>query len=73
MGSNIFGIKGWGNQSSHFKILKCGYQHSGYLGNEKADSLAKRGANNTDTTLLKLPIPKVTWGVAIRERTKHNI
>ena len=47
--------------------------HSGYLENEKADSLAKRGANNTDATLLKLPIPKVTWYVAIRERTKHNI
>ena len=47
--------------------------HSSYLGKEKADSLAKRGANNTDVTLLKLPIPKVTWDVAIRERTKHNI
>ena len=47
--------------------------HSGYLGNEKADSLTKRGANNTYATLLKLPIPKVTWDVAIRERTKHNI
>ena len=47
--------------------------HSGYLGNEKADSLAKRGTNNTDATLLKLPIPKVTWDVAIREMTKHNI
>ena len=47
--------------------------HSGYLRNEKADSLAKRRANNTDATLLKLPIPKVTWEVAIRERTKHNI
>ena len=34
--------------------------HSGYLGNEKADSLAKRRANKTDATLLKLPIPKVT-------------
>ena len=38
--------------------------HSGYLGNEKADSLAKRRANNTDATLFTLPIPKVTWGVA---------
>ena len=47
--------------------------HSGYLGNEKADSLAKRGASNTDATLLKLPISKVTWDVAIRERTEHNI
>ena len=41
--------------------------HSGYLSNEKADSLAKRGVNNTDA------IPKVTWDVAIRKRTKHNI
>ena len=47
--------------------------YNGYLGNEKADSLTKRGANNTDATLLKLQILKVTWDVAIRERTKHNI
>ena len=47
--------------------------HSGYLGNEKADSLAERRSNNTDATLLNLPISKVTWDVAIRERTKHNI
>ena len=40
---------------------------------KKADSLAKRGADNTDATLLKLPIAKVTWDMAIRERTKHNI
>ena len=46
---------------------------SGYLGNEKANTLAKRGANNTNATLLKLLIPKVTWDVAIRNRTKHNI
>ena len=49
--------------------------HSGYLGNEKADTLAKRGDTKTDANLIKLPIPKVTWDVAIRlrERTKHNI
>ena len=43
--------------------------HSGYLRNEKAVSLAKRGANNTDATLLKLPISKVTRDVAIIEKT----
>ena len=48
-------------------------QPGSYLVNEKADSLAKRGANNTDATLLKLPIPKVTWDEAIRERMKHKI
>ena len=26
--------------------------HSGYLGNEKTDTLANRGANNTDVSLL---------------------
>ena len=37
------------------------------------DTLAKKGANNVDAILLKLPIPNVTWDVAIRERTKHNL
>ena len=37
------------------------------------DTLAKRGSSNTDATLLKLPIPKAIWDVAIRERTKHNM
>ena len=43
------------------------------MGNEKADTLAKIRANNTDATLLKLSIPKATRNVAIRERTKHNM
>ena len=47
--------------------------HSRYLANEIADSLAKRGANNTIATLLKMPILKVTWDVAIGKRTKYNI
>ena len=46
--------------------------HNSYLGNEKADSLAKIGANHKDATLLKLPIPKITSDIAIRERMKHN-
>ena len=41
--------------------------HSGYAGNEKEGTLAKKGANNIVATLLKLPISKVTWDVAIRE------
>ena len=31
--------------------------HSGYVGNEKENTLDKKGANNIDPTLLKLP----TW------------
>ena len=33
--------------------------HIGFVGNEKANILAKSGANNTDATLLKLPITKI--------------
>ena len=33
--------------------------HSGYSGNKKAESLAKRGANIIDATLLKLPISRL--------------
>ena len=43
------------------------------MGNEKEDTLTKIGANNIDATLLKLPIPKVTWDVAMRDRMKHNM
>ena len=35
--------------------------HSGYNGNEKADSLAKRGSNNSNSATLTPPTPKVTW------------
>ena len=47
--------------------------HRSYVGNEKVGTLAKKGANNIDATLLKLPISKVIWDVAIKERTKHNM
>ena len=40
---------------------------------KKQTLLPKEELIYTDATLLKLPIPKVTWDVAIRERTKHNI
>ena len=38
---------------------------------KKKTLLPKKGANNA--TLLKLVMPKVTWDVAIRGRTKHNM
>ena len=43
--------------------------HSGYEGNEKVDSLAKKGASNQDSSLESLPIPKVIWNEALRKRT----
>ena len=36
-------------------------------------TMKNKGDNKTDAALLKLPIPKATWEVAIRDRTKHNM
>ena len=35
--------------------------------------MKNKGDNKTGAALLKLPIPKATWEVAIRDRTKHNM
>ena len=40
--------------------------HKGYDGNEKADSLAKKGSDNLDSAQVQLPIPKVLWKGALR-------
>ena len=37
-----------------------------YDGNEKADSLAKKGSDNLDSAQVQLPIPKVLWKGALR-------
>ena len=42
--------------------------HSGVKGNERAKTLTKKAANNTDATLLKLPIPKATWELTLKKR-----
>ena len=47
--------------------------HSGFKSNKHVDIFAKRRANNTNATFLKLPNPKATWDAAIRKRTKHSI
>ena len=39
-----------------------GSRHSGFEGNEQADTLAKKGINYM-----------ATWEAAIRDRTKHKI
>ena len=47
--------------------------HQGFEGNERADTLAKKGANNQDATSFKLPIPSTAWNMAIRKRTYDSI
>ena len=44
--------------------------HNGYDGNEKADSLAKRGSTNLNSTPLYLPTPKVTWNGYLVSNTR---
>ena len=49
--------------------------HKGYDGNEKADSLAKKGSDNLDSALVLLPIPKVLWkggGSAAEYKSSEN-
>ena len=57
---------GKGNQV----LLRWIPAHCGYEGNEKADSLAKRGSKNVDSTQISLPIPKAIGYAALRARTK---
>ena len=47
--------------------------HQGFEGNERADTLAKRGANNQDATSFMLPVPSSAWNMAIRKRTHDSI
>ena len=58
--------------SSNRVLLRWVPAHSGYSGNEKVDSLAKRGAKNLHSTTVALPIPKVIGHSAIRKRTLHK-
>ena len=47
--------------------------HKGHAGNEKADSLAKKGAENSNSTAVQLPVPKAIWKGALRERTHRKM
>ena len=59
---------GEGNQV----LLRWIPAHSGYDGNEKADSLAKRGSENSNSTPLYLPTPKVTWNGYLESNTRSE-
>ena len=50
-------------------LLRWVPAHRGYEGNEKADSLAKKGSKNIDSNTISLPIPKVIGNSAIKRRT----
>ena len=59
---------GEGNQV----LLRWIPAHNGYDGNEKADSLAKRGSTNSNSTPLYLPTPKVTWNGYLESNTRSE-
>ena len=54
--------------SNHI-IIRWIPAHCGYVGNEKADLLAKRGASNIDSTIASLPVSGAAWNAALRDRT----
>ena len=47
--------------------------HKGYLGNEKADELAKRGSGDIEAQSVTLPVPKTVWKNALRQRTHRKM
>ena len=49
--------------------VRCIPAHNGYEGNERADLLAKNGANNIDALSASIPIPKSNWDTALKNRT----
>ena len=46
--------------------------HSGYEGNERADDLAKDGANNINSTSITLPIPGCIINSTLKNRTARR-
>ena len=47
--------------------------HKGYLGNEKADELAKRGSGDIEAQSVTLPVPRTVWKNALRQRTHRKM
>ena len=45
----------------------------GYLGNEKADELAKRGSGDIEAQSVTLPVPKTVQTNALRQRTHRKM
>ena len=46
--------------------------HSDYSGNERADTLAKQGADNSEATVVRLPTPGCCIKAAIKNRTNQT-
>ena len=47
--------------------------HNGYLGNEKADELAKRGSGDIEAQNVTLPVPRTVQRNALRQRTHRKM
>ena len=47
--------------------------HKGYLGNEKADELAKRGSSDIAAQSVTLPVSRTVWKNALRQRTNRKM
>ena len=58
---------------SNTVLLRWIPAHKGHDGNEKADSLAKKGSGNSDSLHVQLPVPKVIWKAALRERSHRKM
>ena len=53
-------------------ILRWIPAHKGYLGNEKADELAKKGSGDIEAQSITLPVPRTVWKNALRLRSHRK-
>ena len=54
-------------------LLRWKPAHKGYLGNEKADELAKRGSGDNEAQDVTLPVPRTAWRNALRQRSHRKM
>ena len=54
-------------------LLRWISAHKGYLGNEKADELAKKGSEDDEAQSVNLPVPRTEWKNALSLRSHRKM
>ncbi|KAL5262710.1 hypothetical protein ACHWQZ_G008195 [Mnemiopsis leidyi] len=54
-------------------LLRWILAHKGYLGNEKADELAKKGSGDNEAESVTLPVPRTVWKNALRQQSHRKM
>ncbi|KAL5256606.1 hypothetical protein ACHWQZ_G011751 [Mnemiopsis leidyi] len=54
-------------------LLRWRPAHKGYLGNEKADELAKKGSGDNEAESVTLPVPRTVWKKTLRQQSHRKM